>query len=352
MKMSRIVCLGILGLWLLSTALFAATPSADKVGVFGLENKQEADDLGVGWTRVPVWWNSYETQREKLEQRLKALEGVKVLATIRAVHLTKTNCPARAKPRLREQMSCPPRDIEEYKNFIREVVKNYKDKIAAWQIENEVYSGAVKYWVEDDLGSIDHFISLFKAVSEVIRQEDPGKIILAPGIALGRGIEFDAEGNVRFTESVLSPKLQREVFLTCQANVRKAFKELCGYFDVADIHLYHTVESIPNRVKLLKKLMQEEGCTKPIWSTEIAGPQLWDRNATEEFYAAQAKELPLRLSAALDSGVEKVFYFHYRDGEKKSSPDIIFATCGLVAANGKKKPAYFAMQKFMGVKAE
>ncbi|MFA4842690.1 MAG: hypothetical protein WC658_02525, partial [Candidatus Omnitrophota bacterium] len=304
----------------------------------------------VGWTRLPLWWSNYDAKGETLRQRLKELEGVKILATIRAVHLTKTNCPARATSRFRQQMSCPPKDMGEYKNFVREVVRNYKDRVAAWQIENEIYGGITTYWVEEERGSIGHFISLFKVASEVIRQEDPGKPILAPGIALVRGTEFDEKGNVRFTQARLTPKLQKKIFEVCEQNVKKVLTELCGYFDAMDIHLYHTVESIPSRSKWLKKLMRETGCIKPIWSTEIAGPQLYDKeDAGENFYAAQAEELPLRLQAALNNGIEKVFYFHYRDGENKSSPDVIFATCGLVTADGKKKPAYKAMQEFMGV---
>ncbi len=127
------------------------------------------------------------------------------------------------------------------------------------------------------------------------------------------------------------------------------FKRACPYFDVIDIHLYHTVESIPGRVRWLKSIMQEANCSKPIWSTEISGPQLADRgDADEAFYQDQAKELPVRLQAALDSGIEKVFYFHYRDGAPDAAPDIMYATLGLVTNDGRKKPAYKAMRKFTG----
>ncbi len=137
-------------------------PKADQVGVFGLEDKSEAEDLGVEWTRQPLWWNTYENKKDKIDRMVKDLEGVKAVLTIRCVHPIKTVCPDSAIPSLRSQMSCPPRNLEEYKDFVRSVVRKYKDKVAAWQIENEVYATR-KYWVEDERGSIEQFYPVFQA---------------------------------------------------------------------------------------------------------------------------------------------------------------------------------------------
>jgi len=193
-------------------------------------------------------------------------------------------------------------------------------------------------------------LSVLKAASEVIRQEDPGKPILAAGIAFA-GAEFDAAGNFSgLNKKNIKVSLQQRLYTTMEKNVALLLEQGCPYFDIIDIHLYHTVESIPGRVAWIKAMMKKKNCQKPIWATEISGPQLTPAEVAqprEQFLKRQAEELPLRLNLALTCGVEKVFYFQYRVGRDKSSADILATTLGLVDEDGNKNPAYQAMQDFM-----
>ncbi len=328
-------------------------PSADQVGVFALEKTSQARDLGVGWTRLPLNWARFEKNKEGFNRHLKALKGVKVIVTIRATHPRKLDIPSWAKayamthPGAGKTVSCPPKDIEEYKRFVREVVRKYKDKVAAWQIENEIYFSR-KFWIEDEQWSVQEFIPVLKAASQVIREEDPGKPILAPGIAFIK-VKFDSNGNfVRFTGTKADRTTQEKVLAAWTRNVRMVFSEGRQCFDVVDVHLYDEIEDYYGKVMWVKRMMKETDCEKPIWATEISGPKLTNlKNANEKFRRDQARELGPRLQTALDAGVEKVFYFLYRDGTSNPN-DIIYTTCGLVTKDGRKKPAYKAMQEFMG----
>jgi hypothetical protein len=302
-------------------------------------------------------WAGFEKNKEGFNKRLQNLKNVKVIITIRATHPRKIRIPAWAKaylvkhPDAGKSASCPPKNIEEYKKFIREAVRMYKDKVAAWQIENEVYLSR-QFWVEDKQWSIQEFIPVFKAAAQVIREEDPGKPILAPGIAFINA-EFDSSGKLTgFTGSKASKSAQMRGFEAWSGNIRSVFVKACRYFDVVDVHLYGDIESYSGKVIWVKAMMKETNCNKQIWATEISGPKLQSLSEVNgAFYEAQAKELPLRLQAAFDAGVEKAFYFLYRDGTTNPK-DIIYTTCGLVTKDGEKKPAYRALEKFMGCRRE
>jgi len=349
-----------------------------KIGVFGIPNKIAAQDLGVKWTRLPnPHWSDYTTEEEKAKvktqfQDLKSAD-VNIIATIRANNPSKINCPAikqlKDNPSLIEEkfqrdvraieflseedlirltkVSCYPKDMNEYLLWVKSTVSELKNYVAAWQIENEVYASPSIYWAGDEIGKFDNFINLFEQTSKVIRGEDPGKPILAPGIAFGsQQPEFNTCGQpINLNRSSESCS-----FCTVEKNVKELLSKSCSNFDVMDIHLYHTIESIPNRVRWLKGTMKETNCTKPIWSTEISGPTIQDpaysgKVTEDNFLEKQAEEVAPRLQTALNSGVEKVIYFLYKDaaGEGVSQPQ----TLGLVDSNGDKKPAYFSFKEFL-----
>ena len=317
----------------------------DQIGVYGLMNKKQADELGVEWTRHPLKWEDYETNKVLFDQYFEQTKGMKmkVILTVRSVHSLKTNCPSWAPKR---ELSCPPKDIKEYKAFIREIVQKYKSVVAAWQFENEPFSGASHFWAEAKLGQIDSLIELTKTASEIVREEDPGKIILSPSLAFGGKITFDDQLNPDFSNtSALITRAWKEAI---DPNFRRFTKENCGYFDAVDVHLYHTVDSIKNRVKWVNNALSASNCNgKELWTTETAGPQLDNiSQADNTFYQEQADEIPLRFKALYDAGIKRAIYFHYRDNIKEGG-DIIFATLGLKDVNNTNKPAFLAFKNYV-----
>lgn len=327
------------------------TYSGDKIGVFGLTDDTSASELGVGWTRAPVTWIAYEKQKEKFDQAVQDLTNTKILATLRSVNSQKTTCYRELTGLGANDISCYPKNMDEYEEFIRSVVTSYKNDVDAWQIENEIYLSYGKYWNGDNEGEIDNFITLFNTAKSVIDEVDPGKAILAPGIAL-HNVDFDSNGNALLGGA---SEIDKQTFPIIEKNVARFYKEACGSFSIADIHLYHSVDSITNRIKWLGKIMDSSNCQKPIWATEVSGPDIEASDTDlapeqkENIANEQAKELPLRIKKAFDAGVEKVFYFHFKDTpNSRGTQDQKLKNLGLVKDDGTKKPAFSEMQKLTG----
>lgn len=351
-----------LALTLFKSARAANTSLPDTIGVFGLPDDNAATDLGVTWTRLALTeWKKYLANPNELASKLNKLKNTKVIATLRSVSskemvscgqdpealVAKYNIADKipAGKTVYDIFSCPPKDYlstspGSYADFLTKIVTTSNGKVDAWQIENEVYGPINRFWLGDAPGEFDNFIKHFKFTSDFIRKLDPNTPILAAGITIGNN-EFNSSGVALSTGTNQSKGMQ-----IIDKNVRQLFSQACSSFDVVDIHLYHTVESIQNRITWLKKVMSETKCIKPIWSTEISGPDPFGKQTLTDaqFVQQQASELGLRLQTAQSSGIEKTIYFLYQ--QVPGSTDQGVAKLGLVDGNSNKKPAYAAMQEF------
>lgn len=338
----------------------SAIITKDKIGVFGLPDDAAAADLGVGWTRIPLFWADYEQNPAKFDQQQAGLVATKTLYTVRAVNEVKTNCYIDTSQlvkygyNLTDQQkahpgafaSCYPKDMSQYRQFIRGLATKYKGSVQAWQIENEVYGVMPNYWSGDpESGEIDNYITLFKAASEEIKAVDPTVPVLMAGEALGV-MKFDDTGNP-LPLPAGTPTSKVSSYTKNLSNVEKFFTQACNSIDVADLHLYHTIPSIPQRIKWFKNVMVRTSCNKPIWTTEGSGPNPQDPEyvnlyTTEtQIATAAAKDLPERIKTQFAAGEEKVFYLPY----KESSVDPIQEHLGLLDEQGAKKPAYYALKQ-------
>lgn len=336
----------------------------DKLGIFGLPDDSAANDLGAGWTRAGLLWKNYDQNPGIFDQQQENLVATNTLYTIRAVSGTKTNCyidPAtlnKYRSRLTQEqlanpatvMSCFPKDMAEYNNFISNLIGKYKGSVQAWQIENEVFGQQINYWSGDKTaGEIDNYLTLLKNASREIKKADPSATILAAGIILPNPAEFDDNGYLLPINGNEKAKL---VAQTVEKNVSKLLQTDCADFDIIDFHFYHTIESIPNRVKWLKRLMAQTNCAKPIWTTEESGPDPDDPAyqgalSIQNMPKESAKDLPLRMRALADAGVEKIFYLPYQD----YSLNTLTKNVGLVDKFNRKKPLYTIFQRVSGVKS-
>jgi len=134
---------------------------------------------------------------------------------------------------------------------------------------------------------------------------------------------------------------------------------------MVDIHLYHSIESIPNRVKWTKKILNDNNCNKPIISTEIAGPNPIPGSLEFEnyilndnqFQTDQANDLQERISSAINNGVQAVLWFYnkdilttqqiidiFNDPKYKSASNILLKKFGIIEWGGNLKPAYYKIQ--------
>ena len=335
--------------------------SGSKLGVFAITSKSAAKDMGVAWTRIPISWENWETYKVKGTKPapIKVLDGLdsntKIIVTLTTIHPTKTKCTNSSAVGI---AACPPNNLDEYKTFIKDIVTTYKDKVAVWQLGNEVYRSplALKFWDGpfDDANQID-FIDIFQAGAETIKQIIPNAKIASPGVNFG-SIDFQPDGTaIRNEDSEEQQKWDYSV-----ANFNKFISKECSNINMVDVHLYHTTESTFGRVKWAQKTLQSAKCNRSIIATEVGGPNpkpntdlfnqyLKDKKAFEK---EQAKELPIRLSDTLEAGADTALWFYYKDfGTTGDFGNKLLGQFGLVDKKDRKKPAYQVLQVVTGVKS-
>jgi hypothetical protein len=131
-----------------------------------------------------------------------------------------------------------PRDLEDWRVFVRTVATRYKGRIHAYEVWNE--PNVRKFWT----GSIDQLADLTREASVIIHGVDPQAIVVSPPATGFPGIKWLPE------------------FLS------KAGQ----YVDVIGYHFYLTPKPPENTLQLvdaIKKAMAENGAQdKPLWDTE------------------------------------------------------------------------------------
>jgi hypothetical protein len=80
-----------------------------------------------------------------------------------------------------------PRDIEDWRTYVRTVVQRYKGRIQAYEIWNE--PNLKQFWT----GSVDQMIVLTAEASRIIRSIDPNALIVSPSATQDRGIAWLSE---------------------------------------------------------------------------------------------------------------------------------------------------------------
>jgi hypothetical protein len=113
------------------------------------------------------------------------------------------------------------------------------------------------------------------------------------------------------------------------------------YVDVVDIHLYNEYQTIPARVAWLREQMRANGYEKPIWATEVGGPDTLIVPYSDE---ANAQELVKRVALCLASGVQKVFWLNLMESEAAGARGGRFDRMALVRHQGRQKPSFSAYQ--------
>lgn len=132
-----------------------------------------------------------------------------------------------------------PRNIEDWRTYVRTVVRHCAGRVQAYEIWNE--PNLKLFWT----GTVDQMIDLTREASLIIRSVDPNAIIVSPSATQDRGADWLAE------------------FL------RKGGGE---FVDVIGYHLYVAPKPPEATVVLaatVKRIMQVSGVgDKPLWNTE------------------------------------------------------------------------------------
>jgi len=235
----------------------------------------------------------------------------------------------------------PPRDLDAYYGFVNGMASRGAGVVDCWQIENEMEGQS--WW----LGSSEDYLALLQAASKAVRSADPSaKVVLGGFTSQSSTVAaFAARGA---SEAEIARELgfgAREAAPQAVSRLRRnqefmddVLKRGQAYFDIADLHLYHRYETIPMRVQWLRSKMKEYGYEKPIWATEVGGPDPLVERYTEQL---QAQEVVKRVSLALASGVEKVFWLGLAEMPDQGER---FRHMGLTTVDGRRKPAFGAYQ--------
>lgn len=168
------------------------------------------------WPEVPfaTWrlWDTATTWAElepkKGEWYFQTLDGlvalaeqhhVEVLLCLGQSPMWASSDPA-APPADRQGQIAPPKDLEDWRNYVRTVVRRYRGRIHAYEIWNEpnldlFYSGDVHTMVE-----------LTREAAEIIRANDPEALVVSPPATEMEGVQwlrqFFAEGGAQYVDVV------------------------------------------------------------------------------------------------------------------------------------------------------
>jgi hypothetical protein len=305
------------------------------------------DELGVGWIRIPVDWKQVEPRRgshnwkqvaESVQYQARERPGLQIMVTLRA----RSPWAGRTtRGSVHERASVPPRSLDEYYSFVHGMATRGRGVVDCWQIENEMEGDS--WWA----GTSEDYVSLLRTARRAVRAADPSAQIALGGFTSQTWTvaAFASQGASR-------DKIARELgykgaSVPAQAGSRlrrnldfvtDVLRNGSDYFDVVDMHLYHRYETIPMRVQWLRDKMREYGYEKPIWATEVGGP---DPLVVPHDESAQAGEVIKRTVVALASGVERVFWLGLVEMPDQGDR---FERMGLTTVGGKKKPAFRAYQ--------
>jgi hypothetical protein len=169
-----------------------------------------------------------------------------------------------------------PKDLEDWRMFVKTVGTRYKGRIHAYEIWNE--PNLKEFWS----GTTDQLLALTREAHNIIKSVDPAAVIVSPSATGAHGIpwlsEFLSKGGGRFV-------------------------------DVIGYHFYVTPnppEEMVPLVQAVKQIMANQSVDdKPLWDTE-SGWLLHAHIETEELGAAYLARSYILLWA---SGVQRFYWF-------------------------------------------
>jgi hypothetical protein len=261
-------------------------------------------DLGVGLVRYPLnrrqiqptgrfrrRWN-WSVIEDPLDRLQRWLPDMQVMVTLR-------------------NEGFRPNDINGYRKFVRAFVDRVGDRIDVLQPENEVDSRT--WW----RGTTDEYLALLQTASAVVRQRRPRLSLLAAGLTH------------EITEALSTRAVQN---LTVTALLQRA----ADMVDAMDVHCYGLPESVTRHVNWMRDMV---GVSKPIWITEMGGPDILYRQYSDEL---QVSEVIDRVDGARSSGAERYCWTGLYP-----SPDTTlerWQVIPLCDKAGHRKPAFRAYQ--------
>jgi GH35 family endo-1,4-beta-xylanase len=177
---------------------------------------------------------------------------------------------------LPQGFTAEPKDVNDWRTYVRQVASRYKGRISAYEIWNE--PNTKQYWT----GDTNQLVGLTKDAHDIIKSIDPAAIIVSPSSSSSEGVPWLAE------------------FL------RKGGGQ---YVDVIGYHFYvypQPPEAMLPLIDRVKQTMKDNGVTdKPIWDTELgwAKPKPFPSDELAASYLSRSYIL------SWISGIRRVYWY-------------------------------------------
>jgi hypothetical protein len=203
-----------------------------------------------------------------------------------------------------------PKDIEDWRNFVRTVASRYRGRIHVYEVGNE--PNLRIFWT----GSTEQMIELTREAHDIIKSIDPTALIVSPSATGSNGLGWLAE------------------FLS---------KGGGQYVDIIGYHLYvfpKPPEAMVPLAQEVKRVMVQHGVgNKPLWDTESG----WLKPTELPSEELQAGYLARAYILAWSQGVERFYWYAWDDHNA--------ATLQLTTANNENRTeaghAFFVVQEWL-----
>jgi len=296
---------------------------------------QAMKDAHVQSVRIGIRWVTVEPERgewrfDKVDSVVKQIRAAKIdiLCTLMSVPAWASGVNPKEVKGFWDTFA--PRDISDWKEYVRRVVSRYKNDIRYWEIWNEE-NGEDFYKPMPDAVA---YTGILKSSYRTIKSIDPKATVILGGLQMNGIIP-----------NPWSP-IKVENFL------QKIYDAGGGaYFDVVNIHPY--VLSNKNEgpgycAKLTRdtvEVMKKNGdAHKPLWVTETGLPT--GNGVTEQMQVEHFNGICSELGKIPE--VKALFWFALRDYPKTicGGED----SMGMIATDGRRKPIFEAYKKLAGAR--
>lgn len=318
-----------------SPGAFGGSTAREAFGVFDLPNDtrafDELDHLGVEWVRLQ--FRVGEADPAAFTQRSSQLfsRGYGLWLTLYQRNPTNSFQPTDVTPLpSTTRGSYPALNPADYQAAVAELVQTLRQQMITHdltpgerlviQICNEVRpkelggDNPFRFWH----GSSNEYLAALTQTREAVQSVDQTIPTAAGGIssAVMEGILEGEEDIAAWNDLMLRS----------------------GQFDWADIHVRHRLETVAARVQWVR-----ERWDGPLAATEFAGPD--PRTGAICTEATQAEDLPLRMEATLQAGVDRVFWASLV--ENPSVEEVFFKEGLLELDTWRRKPVFTAYRDFI-----
>ena len=244
------------------------------LGSDGDKGIQSAANLGVGWIKQQVDWNSVEYAQglyhwEELDHLMAEAQqhGLKVLFSV-------ARAPGFSRPEPVEEDG-PPSDFSIFRDFMHALSSRYQGRVAADELWNE--PNLKREWRGFDL-SAAKFVELIKAGAEGVREGDPNAIIISGAPAV-TGIDDGVEAidDRRFMRAMIAAGVGDLVDVigvhpygagnppderaADAAHLRSSYSNHPSFFFLDTLEDYHMI-------------LGDANFDKPLWVTEFGWPSI------------------------------------------------------------------------------